>query len=153
MNEIKGRRRDIPVKKATRIALVCVSAAVVVGVAVASWMVHAPTSSSPARSPATAARAADTGVTLTLHAAGGADTVTYTCVTGGEVDVCGPERVSEPATWSTRVTVPAGTTVRVQARGPVLPPWCSITDQSDRLVLNQDHETGECEAVADAAGR
>lgn len=135
-------------KRSLMVALVCVSAAVVVGVAAASWMVNEPASSSPARSPATAARAADTGVTLTLHAAGGADTVTYTCVTGGEVDVCGPDRVSEPATWSTRVTVPAGTTVRVQARGPVLPPWCSITDQSDRLVLNQDHETGECEAVA-----
>lgn len=132
-------------KKSTVIALAC-AAVVVVGVGVASFFVNAPSSSPPASSPTSVTQAADADVTLILHAVN-AERVTYTCMKAGEVDVC-QTSVSMATVWSQKVVVPAGTTVRVQAQGSTLPPWCSITDKSDRMVLNKNHETGDCETVA-----
>jgi len=65
----------------------------------------------------------------------------------GVVDVCGPVRVPGLDVWTTKVTVPAGTTVRVQAEGGMLGPTCMITDESDRIRLDHQ-ESGECETVA-----
>lgn len=118
---------------ALRVGVVVASAAVVIGTGVASWITHAPT---------TYGR----GVTLTLSATGDSSTgITYTCG-DNETTPCGGT-VSPWGVWNERVTVPWGTTVRVQARGGVLSPTCSIADSSDRLVLDHE-EDGMCEVVA-----
>jgi hypothetical protein len=128
--------------KTWQIVVAATAAFVVIGVGAVSYFAHEPATSAP-RPAGEHARE----VTLVLHAAGGAESVTYTCLTEPD-GVCGPVPVAEPATWHKRVTAPVGTTVRVQARGRILPPWCSITDASDQLVLNEDHKTGMCVTVA-----
>lgn len=143
-------------KTATKVALACAAVAVVVGTGVASYLVSTPASSPSASSPETAKTAKTatrvTGrmVTLTLNATGDADTqITYTCAdAAGSVDMCGPESVPVLDVWTKTVTVPAGTTVRVQAHGGTLQSWCSISDESGQLVLDRNHETGECATVA-----
>jgi hypothetical protein len=129
-------------RRRRKIAVVAASVAVVVGSGVVSFLVNEPTTYAPAASPPE--------VTLTLSATGDTTTqVVYTCAdAAGVVSTCGPELVPAPNAWSKRVTVPAGTVVRVQARGGVLPGWCSIADASDQLRLDHD-KAGACMAVAE----
>lgn len=126
---------------ATKVVLACAATAVVVGVGVASWFMHEP---GLVREEVTPVRS----VTVTLSVTGDATTrVEYTCADGsGVVDTCGPEPVPVRDVWSKRVSVPAGTTVRVQARGGVVPALCEISDASDRAVLVHG-ERGVCETV------
>ena len=127
-------------RAATKVALVCASAAV----AVAACGGNTSTSSPPA---STREAAAVEMVTLTLGATGDAGTeVTYTCMEADVVDEC-VDRVPAPDVWSTQVTVPVGTTVRVQARGRVIRSLCTIADESDTERLDYSN-VGECEAVA-----
>lgn len=128
-----------------KIALVAVSALVMVGVAMA-WFVNDSTDAPPG---AQQEPPAAVMVTLTLSATGDTSTrVTYTCGDeAGGVTSCGPEQV-RGGVWSAKVTVPAGTTVRVQTAGGVIRSLCSIADETDRVKLNPDEQTGDCEAVA-----
>lgn len=132
------------------LALTLAAVAVLVGAALTAWLVYAlaseadaPTQSVAPSTVVTAERATtEEGVTLVLHATGTTGTlVTYTCVEGGEVSVC-----QEPVNglWVKKITVPLGTVVMVQARGGIVPSDCSITDESDRMVLNGNRDVGEC---------
>lgn len=134
--------------KATKIALVCVSAAVLVGVAVAAWIVNEPAAPSSPAPPGAVTQGLQEQVadevTLYLHAVN-ADTVTWTCPAGaGKVKTCGPARVPAGGVWTEKVEMPAGTTVRVRTVGGVLSPSCSIADAKDQRLV---HENGECEWV------
>jgi hypothetical protein len=133
--------------KLTKIALGCVSAAVVVGALVA-WFVYEPASPSSPAPPGTRAEVGgDVPVTVQLHVIN-ADTVQWTCERGGEVKLCGPDPVSAAGVWSRTVTVLAGMTVQVIPAGGVIPPRCSIADEADTTKLTENTEGGECEWVA-----
>lgn len=92
-----------------------------------------------------ATQAAAQEVTVVLHATGDPSTdVYYTCMEETAVSVC--EATVIGGVWAEKVTVPVGTTVYVRASGGVVAPRCSITDESDRLVLVRG--SGSCEVVA-----
>ena len=134
-----------------KFALVCVSAAVVVGVAAVSYVVHEPTSYAP---PGAVAAPVAAQVTLTLHVKGDQSTrVSYTASDTKGHAATHSAMLLGPL-WSTRVTVPAGTTVSVRADGGLLLPDCSITDEADTTPpLDRDNEASgdgmaRCEWVA-----
>jgi hypothetical protein len=131
-------------KRTARIAVVVVSA-LVIAVAAVAWLVSGPA----ADAPTTSSPPETEMVTLWLHAAGDVSTrVTYTCVDdAGQLGVC--ETTVKGGVWAEDVTVPAGATVRVQAKSDtMIPPWCSIAEKTDRNVLHQDRDGGVCEWVA-----
>jgi hypothetical protein len=126
-----------------KVAALAASVAVVLGVAVTSWLMRGP----QADAPTTSGSPPETEmVVLNLHATGDVDTrVTHTCVEAGSVSTC--HASVRGGVWSTKVTVPAGTTVHVQARDGVLTPWCSIADVEDQALI-RDQSGGTCEWVA-----
>jgi len=135
-----------------RIGILVASAAVVIAGAILWMSIGDPPPSSsppPVADSSPVPSPVDQLVTLTLHATGDrSTTVVHTCVDGsGVVGTC-TTRLSAASVWTTTVAVPAGTTVRVNADGGVIPPWCSIADESDRNVLNADHAGGSCLWVA-----
>jgi len=88
-------------------------------------------------------------VTLVLYAMSDSPAhVTYTCMKDGVVDTCVASVLN--GAWNTKVAVPAGTTVYVDVTGDgAIPPSCSITDTSNRLIPSGESSgTGACQAVA-----
>lgn len=126
-----------------KVAALAASVAVVVGVAVVSWLMRGPEADAPTTS---GSPPEANMVVLILHATGDVDTrVEYTCVEAGSVSTC--HASVRGGLWSTKVTVPAGTTVLVQPRGGVLPSRCSIADAEDQGLI-RDQRGGKCEWVA-----
>lgn len=128
--------------RTARVAVLAASALVLGGAGVASFFVNQPAAVAPT------APAVET-VTLMLHGKGDpGELVSYSCPDGaGDMSTC---QASIPAggLWSEKVPVPVGATVFVQVSEGLLPPWCSIMDQTDTVERARDHATGKCEWVA-----